>query len=212
MKTIMMVTTLFVSVGIFSQERGQPNPTAQLVAQLDKATDVGDYELLETRFAALAKADGGWLSNYYAALCDVRIGFLLQRDGERIESYSDRGLRHVQQALAALDTAVQRDELAEVYTVASLLYRTKVFINPMTMGPKYGPVAEKYVQRALQLNPDNPRAIYVDAWNKYHTPKAWGGDKEQARALAAKSLSILAKESPGTQPHWGARENKLLLK
>ena len=211
MKTLIMLFVAVLPLGGFSQKQNHPTTLAQLVAQLDEAASVADYESMEHQFSVLAQTEDNWLAPYYAALCNARIGFLLERDGERIEPYSDRGIDQLKQALAVLDTATQHHELAEVYTVASLLYRTKVFVNPMTMGAKYGPLSERYLQRALQLNPNNPRAIYVNAWNKYHTPKTWGGDKELAKILAQKSLSILANEPKDVQPHWGTKENEKLL-
>ncbi|GGC14199.1 hypothetical protein GCM10011386_02340 [Parapedobacter defluvii] len=207
----MIMLVALISISGFAQEQGGSSTLEQLVAKLDSVTTVADYEALEAQFATLSETDEQWLSPYYAALCDANIGFLLEKEGERIEPYSDRGLEQLKEARARIDTATQRKELAEVYVVASLLYRTKVFINPMTMGPKYGPTAGKYLELALNLEADNPRAIYVDAWNKYHTPKAWGGDKGLARQLAQKSLALLAKEPQGVHPHWGIRENKELL-
>ncbi|WP_353126313.1 hypothetical protein [Parapedobacter pyrenivorans] len=211
MKKVMIMLVALIPVGGFAQQQGDPSALEQLVAKLDNATTVADYEALETQFVTLSAADEQWLPPYYAALCDANIGFLLEKEGERIEPYSDRGLEQLKEARSRIDTATQQKELAEVYVVASLLYRTKVFVNPMTMGRKYGPTAGKYLQLALQLDAGNPRAIYVDAWNKYHTPKAWGGDRELAKELAQKSLALLGQEQQGVQPHWGVRENTALL-
>lgn len=209
-KVIILLATLIPMIGLVHAQ-DETGTLEQLVAKLDDATTVEQYEALEARFAALAKTDDGWLPPYYAAFCDATIGFLLEKEGDRIEPYSDRGLDLLKEARARIDSATQKKELAEVYVVASLLYRTKVFINPMTMGRKHGPVAGKYLEMALKLDADNPRALYVDTWNKYHTPKAWGGDKRLARELAQKSLALLAKAPKDVQPHWGTRENNNLL-
>lgn len=211
MKKVIIMLVALIPVSGFAQDQGGASTLEQLVAKLDNATTVADYEALESQFAALSATDNQWLPPYYAALCDANIGFLLEKEGDSIERYSDRGLEQLKEARSRIDSATQRKELAEVYVVASLLYRTKVFINPMTMGRKYGPTAGKYLELALKLDADNPRALYVDAWNKYHTPKMWGGDKRLAKELAHKSLALLAKEKPGVQPHWGARENKELI-
>ncbi len=211
MKKVIIMLVALIPVGGFAQQQGDPSSLEQLVAKLDDATTVADYAVLEAQFAALSATDEQWLPPYYAALCDANIGFLLEKEGERIEPYSNRGLEQLKQARSRIDSAAQKKELAEVYVVASLLYRTKVFINPMTMGRKYGPTAGKYLELALKLDAGNPRAIYVDAWNKYHTPKAWGGDKRLAKELAQKSMALLAKEKQGVWPHWGARENTELL-
>ena len=59
------------------------------------------------------------------------------------------------------------------------------------------------VLKHSKLNPENPRAIYVKAWEMYKTPKMWGGDKEAGKQLAAKSLALLQNEQAGIQPHLG---------
>lgn len=211
MKQVIIMFVALIPISGFAQQQGGPSSLERLVAELDRASTVTDYEALEAKFAALSETDTRWLTPYYAALCNANIGFMLEQDGERIEPYSDRGLDQLKEAITRINKAAQQKELAEIYVVASLLYRTKVFINPMTMGRKYGPTAGKYLELALKFDADNPRAIYVEAWNKYHTPKAWGGDKRLAKELAQKSLALLAKERDGLQPHWGVRENNRLL-
>lgn len=182
------------------------------VTALDQAKNARDYEALEQTFSNIAATQrNNWLPYYYAAYCDAKIGFLYQEDGEKIEPYSNRGEAWAQKAQSLLDTTQQKNELSELYTVMSMVYRTKVFINPMTYGRQFGPLSSRLLQKARQLNPQNPRALYVAAWEKYYTPKTWGGDKEQARQLASQSLQLLEKEAAGTQPHWGKAENTELL-
>ncbi|SKA04174.1 hypothetical protein SAMN04488128_102422 [Chitinophaga eiseniae] len=184
----------------------------EAVHKLDNAASVKDYEALEKTFTALsAQQPDSWLPWYYAAYCNAKIGFLYQDDGDKIEPYSVKGEEQIGRAQALLDSAKQRQELSEVLTVASMVNRTKVFINPMTYGRKYGMLSEKYLQQALQLQPENPRALFVRAWVKYYTPKMWGGDKPLAKELAEKSLGLLAKDKSGTAPHWGKVENEALL-
>ena len=184
----------------------------QAVSHLDQAQSVADYESMADTFEQLAAKQGNWLSHYYAAFCYAKIGFLYQHEGERIEHYSKQGKEQIDQAIALIDTVNNKKDYAEALVVQSLVYRTNVYINPMTYGPKFGPLSDQSLKQALALNANNPRAIYVAAWLKYYTPKAWGGDKDRARELAQKSLSLLNKEAKnGAQPHWGKQENEVLL-
>jgi len=202
--TIALMTVLYYS------SYAQSDALQQAVTKLDQAQTVKDYLLLEKTFAS-ASGQPAWLPPYYAALCNARIGFLLQDDGEKIEPYSDRGEAQAKQALSLLDSSKQHKELAEVYTVLSMVYRTKVFINPMTYGRKYGMLSQQLLDKALALDPQNPRALYVAAWVKYYTPKMWGGDKEQAKKLAGESLAKLTNPGTDVYPHWGRADDQLLL-
>lgn len=181
------------------------------ITKLDQSQTAKDYESLEKVFAAIASQGNDWLPYYYAAFCNARIGLLYQDDGDKIEPYSIRGEEQANKAKSLLDTTRQKNELSEVYTVMSMVYRTKVFINPMTYGRKYGMLSDQWLRQAKQFNPTNPRAMYVEAWVKYNTPKMWGGDKNLARQLATQSLKLLENATPDSQPHWGKAEDMELL-
>ncbi|NSL88678.1 hypothetical protein ECE50_017690 [Chitinophaga sp. Mgbs1] len=207
--SITWLLLLLITAGGFAQNT---DALQGAVVKLDKAASVKDYESLEKEFITLAASQkSSWLPYYYAAFCNAKIGFLYKEDGERIEPYSVRGEEQLAKAQSLLDTIRQKQELAEVYTVYSMVYRTKVFINPMTYGRRYGTLSDKFMKQALQLDPQNPRALYVQAWVKYATPRMWGGDKQQARELAEKSLSRLKNGSTGVAPHWGKTEDEELL-
>ncbi|HEY4156421.1 MAG TPA: hypothetical protein VGM24_13360 [Puia sp.] len=65
---------------------------------------------------------------------------------------------------------------------------------------------------ALALNPDNPRAEYLAGWEKYYTPKMWGGDKLKAKELLESARQKLDKDpARGLAPHWGKKEVDELL-
>jgi hypothetical protein len=205
-----IIFSLAIVLFYFSANAQQKTANSSLqnaVAKLDQAQKVKDYEALEKEFVKIAASQPkDWLPEYYAAFCNARIGFLSQDDGESIEPYSNRGEEQAKKAETLLDKATQKKELSELYTVMSMVNQTKVFINPMTYGPKNGPIAQQFLNQAKQLNPDNPRVIYLQAWFKYNTPKMWGGDKDLAKQLATKSLQLLENKDTGVNPHWGKAE------
>lgn len=205
-KLLIFLSVVFITYSGFAQSAN----LQQAVTKLDQAQTVKDYEALEKTFLSISDQHA-WLSPYYAALCNAKIGFLLQEDGEKIEPYSIRGEEQVKKALALLDSTKQKKEVAEVYTVLSMVYRTKVFINPMTYGRKYGTLSEQALKTAKSLDAQNPRTLYVAAWVKYYTPKMWGGDKDLARQLATQSLQLLVNPGTDVYPHWGRSEDQLLL-
>ncbi|PSL25812.1 hypothetical protein [Chitinophaga ginsengisoli] len=211
MKKIMlsMLVLLLCYYTSFSQSAG--NELQNAVIRLDKASSVADYEALEREFSGIAARKADWLPYYYAAYCNAKIGFLYRDSGERIEPYSKRGEEQALKARSLLDTVTQQRELSELYTVISMVYRTRIFISPMRYGRKFGMLSGQYLQKAKELNPQNPRAMYVEALIKYYTPGMWGGDKNLAKQLASESLAKLQHVTAGTAPHWGKAENLELL-
>jgi hypothetical protein len=184
------------------------------VTKLDQASTVKEYQQLAGDFEAIAqKQKTGWLPYYYSAFCNAKIGWLYQNDGEKIEPFADKAEKDIRKAESLLDTAIQKKELSEVYCVLSMVNRSRVFVNPMSYGSQYGPVAARYTQLALKTNPDNPRANYLEGWTKYSTPKLWGGDKKKARELLELAKQQLESAPPaGINPHWGKKEVDGLLK
>jgi hypothetical protein len=211
MKKLMLLLTVLVSFMLSIHAQNAQLTSA--VAGLDYAKTVRDYQDLAARFIQTGNAQKtNWLPYYYAAFCNARIGFLLQDDGERLEPFSNEGENYAKLAQELLKNSSSKKEQAELYTVLSMIYRTKVFINPMTYGRQYGPTSQQYLDKALQLDPGNPRALYLQAWVKYYTPKMWGGDKSEAKKLLAEAMKKLSEQpiTDSVTPHWGKMESKEL--
>lgn len=205
-----LIMLTFFSAGVAQNNIGQQ--LASAVARLQTAEKPKDYIQLAGEFEKIASNSNNWLSHYYAAFCNAKIGWLYQNDGERIEPFADKAEQHAKAALSLLDTLNQKKELSELYCVESMLNRARVFVNPMTQGTIYGPAAFIYLQRAVAANPGNPRASYLSGWEKYYTPKMYGGDKKKAKELLQQAKTQLSAEKPvSNYPHWGEREIEELL-
>lgn len=210
---VMMTAVLMMGAIALVQPVGAQSLDAT-VAKLDNSSAAKDYQQLAKVFAATAaKQPNEWLTWYYAAYCNARAAWLFQDDGDKIEPLASEAETQIKKARALLDTSTQKKELSEVYVVLSMVNRARVFINPATYGRQYGPAAGQYVQMARKANADNPRALYLEGWEKNATPKMWGGDKKKAKELLVQSLQLLnAQTVSGAQPHWGKREVEALLK
>jgi hypothetical protein len=210
-KTLLLIAGFYFLLLHISAQDQQLNAA---VTQLDKAKTAKELQGLSAQFIGLTGSQpNNWLPYYYAALCNAKIGFLYQDDGERIEPFANDGESYAKKAQELLKAASgSNKDKAELLTVMSMVYRTRVFINPMTYGPQYGPTAQQYLDQALKLDPDNPRALYLEGWTKYATPKMWGGDKDKAKTLLqAASEKLQQQDASGVQPHWGKTEIDAML-
>ncbi|MGN7884949.1 hypothetical protein [Dyadobacter sp. 22481] len=212
MKTLITTILLICTAAFaFAQTGDYATQLEASVKKLDQARSVSDFQGLEKTFIQLGNTQKTeWLPYYYAAFCNAKIGFLLQDDGEKIEPYSVRGEAQIKksESLAKGDSK----PLAEIYVVQAMIYRTKVFISPMTMGRQFGPLSDQFLKKAQKLDAENPRAIYLEAWTKYYTPKLWGGDKDLAKELAGKAIQKLPATTFSVMPHWGKAESETLLR
>jgi hypothetical protein len=213
-KSIIILSLFFAICERSSAQDVVKDQTLSEVTRLDNARSVKEYIQLAADFSNIAeKGKSQWLPYYYAAFCNAKVGWLYQEDPDKIEPFADKADELIKKALSLLDTANQKKQLSEVYTVLSMVNQARVFMNPATYGRHYGPIASQYVKMAIKANPNNPRAIYLDGWAKDATPRMWGGDKVKAKELALQAKQVLDSEATATtEPHWGKFEVEELLK
>jgi hypothetical protein len=199
---------------------------APYVDKLDNTASVAGYQSLANDFTRVSTAyPNEWMGYYYTAYCYARIAWSYQDNGEKVEPFARQAETLIRKAesLAGSDNKA----LSEIYCVFSMVDRAYIFISPMSNGRTYGPPANQYIEKAKKANPDNARALYLDGWVKYNTPKLWGGDKKAAKELLQQALEKL-KASPASPagstsptgsapaastvfPHWGKADIELLL-
>ncbi len=215
-KLTVLILSILVTV---SASRAQNDAfTKQMesaVSRLDNSKSVSDYQKLANDFARIGTGNQTqWLPHYYAALCNARIGWLYEKaDPEKIEPYVTVAAQQINKAKSMIDSTTQKTEITEIYCVMSMIKRGWVFINPMTYGREYGTAAKMYLEMAKAIEPENPRVLYLDAWEKYNAPKMWGGDKDKAKELLTLAIKKLENNpSKGIYPRWGKSVCEELLK
>lgn len=214
MKKVLLSGAMLFAITVSAISQSSSKDLDEAVAKSDKAITVKDYQLAANSFLKLAASENkNWLAWYYAAFCNAKIGWLYERDGEKIEPYANLAEEQINKALSLIDTVKQKKELSEVYCILAMVNQAKVFINPETYGRQYGPSAFSYMYKAHAADQQNPRALYLLGWQKFATPKAWGGDKVKAKELLLAAKQKLENEPvSGSYPHWGKTEVENLLK
>ena len=213
-KSVLLFASCILYLVGTSQNNAATPQLLSVVSKLDRASTVKEFESLANDFENIAKIEkDDWLPYYYAAFCNAKAAWLKENsDPESIEQNANLADKEIKLSASLLDTSEQKKELSEVYCILSMVNRARVFINPVTYGRQYGPLASHYTILALNANSHNPRAIYLEGWEKYVTPKMWGGDKSKGRELLESAKKILD-ENPltGIEPHWGKTEIEATL-
>jgi hypothetical protein len=193
--------------------KAQDQQLAAAVAKLNTAASIADYQQLANEFGRLAAAaPTQWLPAYYAAYSNTRIAFL-QKDPERAMQFSNLAEEQIKKAEAIVKPVGDQKELAEVYTVYSFVNRSRVEADPMVNGRKYGPAAGAHLGKARQLDPTNPRALYLDGLVKFKTPAMWGGDKKKAKELFEQALKQFeVKPASAVAPQWGRADCEKMIR
>ena len=147
-----------------------------------------------------------WLPAYYVALGQV-MAFNLTQDNSMYELMAKRAEEFINKS-----DAINPDN-SEIYVLKNMISGLFIRINPMVNGQKYGPIAAMQLEKAMQLDPENPRAYMQKGMTLFFTPAQWGGDKEQGKVLmelAATKYEVF-KPASNIAPFWGKKMNAMIL-
>lgn len=146
-----------------------------------------------------------WLPLYYAALTYINMSFF------------ETGVEAKDAALNKASSFIDRasfiaPEESEIVLLEG--YQTMMLLSadPGNRGQSLSPKVMQLFGKAMQMNPENPRAYYLMAQMEFGTAQFFGNGTEKACALVNKSLELFGKgTSENTiSPSWGEENaNKL---
>lgn len=206
---LFFLLTVFTAAVVKAQSPQYKEAMAKQVALLDQGSSYNPQTLLEIsntfeRIAATEKDQ--WLPYYYAAYSQVMSAFM-QQDKTKMDELADK----------ADANAAKADELNknsdEVALVKSLVATVRISVDPPGRGAQYGPESGLQIQKAKQINPENPRVYLLEGQALYYTPEQFGGDKAKAKETLKLALEKFAAFKPADEiaPHWGEERAKQLL-
>lgn len=149
------------------------------------------------RIASVEKTN--WLPNYYIAFINT-IEVFQTKD-------KDKAAALITKAQDALDNATLiSPNNPEIMVVQAMLYTAILVQDPMTNGQKYGGLAMEQYNKALVIDPKNPRVLFSKAEFEIGGAKYWGTDTKPMCEAIAKSIELFANFKPETpfHPNWGA--------
>ncbi len=190
---------------------GMPTDTDSLLLHskhsLNEAIDAwNEGAMLSARaqFERLLKIDpASFLCRYYIAYANYRLAsfYHAQQDNDKFDKVVDDAIDHLQKALDL------NSEFADGYALLSSMYGEKIAVSPIK-SVYYGPKAGTAMSKALEIEPNNPRAYLMNGISKYYTPKLFGGGTENAMEALQKAAQCFKtyKSKSELYPDWGERE------
>lgn len=156
------------------------------------------------RIASVEKTN--WLPNYYIAFINVLDAFGT-RDKEKASAFLTK-------AQDALDNAmVISPNNAEIMVIQAYIYTAYIMQDPMANGQKYGALGGEEYNKAIAIDPNNPRVMFAKAEFEIGGAKFWGTDTKPMCAAIEKAIQLFANFKPETQfhPNWGADRAPIVL-
>ncbi len=208
MKRIIALILLIITVSGYSQSDRYIAAMKKNLIQFDSVKTTAEYQSLSAAFKRIGDAEKTQcLPYYYAALALTTPGWddtKLDKDAnaEKIKALCDSA-----EALTS-DNA----DKAEILTIRNMAATQQMLVDPQNRWSSYGQQSTAYLQKAKQLNPNNPRAYYLEGANIFGTPENFGGGKTKAKPILEKSVELFkAGQAKPLYPDWGKKQAEDML-
>lgn len=193
-----VLAIFFFSITLSAQSPTYQKAMGQAMAAFAEAQTAADYTATANTFTRIAAAgDGEYLPDYYAALSLINQSFRVKDSAER-DQLADNAMAHIEAAEKLSPKNVELEVLRGFALTA------KMVVDPSTRGQKYSPMIAQHYDKAMQMDPQNPRAATMMARNELGVSQFFGSAPTNACALAVKSIDLFDQETPdGFEPRWG---------
>ena len=216
MKKSLFILTLLVAASVSFGQMPEKFVKAmeQKVVLLDSNLDVNAWKDLGNAFERIADAEKNqWLPYYYAAYSQVMAGYGSMKPGDfgdnssTLDPFADKAESLLKKAEGLTK------ENSEIWIVKKMIASLRLMGNAMARYMTEGPIAEEALNKAKQLDPNNPRVYLLLAQDKFFTPEQFGGSKSEAKTLFEESLKHYASFKPETtiHPSWGKTSAEYFL-
>jgi len=202
--TLIAALTLLFSFPIFAASYEETMATN--LQKLATTRTLTEFTTLANEFERIANAEPAkWLPRYYTAFCYVTAVSMNQLEADEIHKQLDIAQKH----LDMLEKLANNE--SEILALQAFVYQMR--ITDMSKGMKYSMLAGEKLDEAETLNANNPRVYYLRGMNTFHTPKAFGGGKNNAKPMFEKAALLFKSQKPATalDPKWGEWHNNKML-
>ncbi|NBC08552.1 MAG: hypothetical protein GVY26_15285 [Bacteroidetes bacterium] len=212
MKNLILTTIgLMIALLAYSQDDAYTKAMTHAVSQLKTAEQSRAFEASASAFERIsAAAPEEWLPSYYEAYCQIMLASQAME-----QEQTDRIAAHLDKAQAAVDRAkALAPQSSEVAALQGYIYTGRIWESPMVNGARYSSSSRESYNKAIELDPENPRGYHLMGMHIFFTPKFFGGGAEKALPYLRKAAERFERHEPASElhPSWGDYFNKELLK
>lgn len=198
MKTTMLILFTFCSVALFANDKYEQAMQTNIQA-IYKAQTVEDMQQAVNAFERIGAAEKNkWEPFYYASFGYIMMS-TREEDGSKKDIMLDKATDVLKQA-----KTINANE-SEIVALDGFIYMMRVTVDPATRGQQYSGLAMQEFNKALAINPENPRAMYLLAQMEFGTAQFFKVSTADACATAAKAIEKFDnyKNENALAPRWG---------
>jgi hypothetical protein len=207
--TVLIITGWMVAVATFANTENYQKAMGQALGELSQAKTTEEYQAVANKFMMIANAEQDeWLPYYYHAQCYVMLSFAENETSAMRDEYLDVAASSVERMVQLAPAE------AEVFVMQGLLHSARLMIDPMTRGQRYSAMSAQSIGRALAIEPENPRAKYMEIANEIGTARFFGKETTQYCFRAQELFDAWDnyKSKSPLFPQWGKGEVAAIVK
>lgn len=166
-----------------------------------------DLLSLANNFERIATAEKNqWLPYYYAAFCQVNLGFM-EQDKDKVDAIADKANALIEKADSLMPNH------SEIACIKSMIATCHMLVNPMQRWQQYGTASNNFIDAAIKQNTNNPRPYYLRGQSLKNTPENFGGGCKTAKPVLEMALEKFNAFSPANllEPNWGKPQLEQVL-
>jgi tetratricopeptide (TPR) repeat protein len=187
----------------FSQSDKYVAAMKNTLSLFDSAKTIEDLNKLANTFGRIGDAEKTqWLPYYYAGLALTTAGWMPDLKDKDANSTRINGLCDKAESLAATDA-----DKAEILSIRNMSATQQMIVDPSTRYMSYGVQANQALEKAMKLDPNNPRLYYLKGMSLFGTPPQFGGGKDKAKPVFEKAVELYKAAKPQEfYPRWGQKQ------
>lgn len=169
------------------------------IETLFSAESLEDYQAVSNSFDRIAQKEAKeWHPKYYKAYAHIIMSTKLQNATEKDDQLD-----------AAMELLIAADALSpnnsELLALEGFVHMIRVTIDPGSRGPEYAGQSMGALQKAIGMNPKNPRAHMLLSDMQIGMARFMGGDNSEGCATLKKALALYENEKTEStlDPNWG---------
>jgi len=149
------------------------------------------------------------MAHYYASLSKVILSYTNGLEAAKRDAYVDEAEKEYDDMMSAMGNK----PTDETYVLAAFIANARLGVDGASRWQKYGKIFAENIDKAKELNPNNPRMYYLQGTSKRFTPKMFGGGKKAALPYFEKANELFAKENSDDilKPSWGKKETAYFI-
>ena len=212
MRKIVFVLFLAVGCAHAGAQRQLADAKRQIMAA-DYRADLAGLEKLRDSLAPLTKdPQTGYLAEYWRGYADWRIAL----NGASRKMPAGELRKHLEAAVASFDDAVSmRPDFADAYAAGGSVNSWLAAFHRDDMDAMRPMIVKSasMIRKAMELEPENPRVLWVKGGDYFFRPAQYGGDKARAIETYKHALTAAEKEQVAdpARPDWGKAESLMAL-